>query len=144
MGIITHLVLFGAILVGSAAAALALYGRYRTLPSLFTGPRICRLESGGCQVLFRTKNAALLGIPNSALGILYYSALAAGLLWQRSLLVSLAHWTAWLLLAAATSALLMTAWLARILLRDKLECRVCWTGHICNLLIWLLLLLDVG
>jgi len=109
------------------------------LPALFTGPQICRLEAGGCQVLFRTKSAALLGIPNSALGILYYAALTVSLLLQGSL----PHWSAWLLLAVATSALLMTLWLARILLRDKLECRVCWTGHICNLLIWLLLLLDV-
>ncbi len=139
MGIFSHVILFGAILVGGAAAALALYGRYRSLPALFTGPQICRLEAGGCQVLFRTKSAALLGIPNSALGILYYAALTVSLLLQGSL----PHWSAWLLLAVATSALLMTLWLARILLRDKLECRVCWTGHICNLLIWLLLLLDV-
>jgi uncharacterized membrane protein len=124
-------ILGAAITVGFAAAAIALYGRYRILPSFLTGPNICRLEAGGCQVLFRTKNAALLGVPNSALGILYYPLLGVGLIF---------HWPWWLLFTATTFAFLLTVVLAWILLRDKLECRVCWTGHVCNSLIWLLLL----
>ncbi len=117
--------------IGWVAAAVALYGRYRTLPSFWTGPHICRLEAGGCQVLFRTPNAALLGVPNSALGVLYYPALLAGFVGGRPL---------WLLFSAATSAFGMTLFLAWILLRDKLECRVCWTGHACNALLWVLLM----
>jgi uncharacterized membrane protein len=118
-------------IIGWLAAVIALYGRYRTLPSFLTGPNICRLEAGGCQVLFRTKNAALLGVPNSALGVLYYPLLGAGLFF---------HLPVGVLFGAATFAFLMTVALAWILLRDKLECRVCWTGHACNTLIWLILL----
>jgi uncharacterized membrane protein len=128
---VMNLLLSSLILIGWGAATVALYGRYRTLPSFLTGPNICRLEAGGCQVLFRTKNAALLGVPNSALGVLYYPLLGTGLLLR---------WPWGILFAAATFAFLMTAALAWILLRDKLECRVCWTGHICNILIWLVLL----
>ncbi len=125
------IVLVMSLMVGFVSAAIALYGRYRTLPSFLTGPNICRLEAGGCQVLFRTPNAALLGVPNSALGVLYYPLLGAGLFF---------HWPREILFGAATFAFLMTLWLAWVLIRDKLECRVCWTGHLCNSLIWLMLL----
>lgn len=113
--------------VGFLSSAIALYGRYKTLPAFLTGPNICRLEEGGCQVLFRTKNAALLGIPNSALGVLYYPLLEMGLTLS---------WPSWMLFGASTIALGMTLWLGVILIREKLECRVCWTGHVCNLIIW--------
>ena len=43
------------------SSAAALYGHYRVLPSWLTGPRICRLEHGGCAVLFRSPRAKLLG-----------------------------------------------------------------------------------
>jgi uncharacterized membrane protein len=121
------------IVIGYLAAFTAFYGRYRTLPSFLTGPNICRLEAGGCQVLFRTKNAALLGIPNSALGVCYYPFLGMGLFW---------HWPVWFLFSASTMAFAMTLWLARILIQEHLECRVCWTGHICNTVIWLILLIK--
>ena len=117
---------------GFLGAIAALYGRYRTLPSWLTGPTICRLEAGGCQVLFRTKNAALFGVPNSLLAVFYYPTLAAGML---------LHWPWILLFSGASSAFFMTLMLAGILVRDRLECRVCWTGHACNTMIWVILLL---
>jgi uncharacterized membrane protein len=127
-------VLYGlSLLIGFMAASAALYGRYRALPAFLTGPHICRLKDNGCQILFRTKNAALLGVPNSALAVLYYPLLGAGLFF---------HWPSILLLAAASAAFLMTLVLVRVLLRDRLECRVCWTGHVCNTLIWLVLLVP--
>jgi uncharacterized membrane protein len=126
-----NFILWFATVLGFGSAAIALYGRYRTLPAFLTGPNICRLEDNGCQALFRTKNAALLGIPNSALGVLYYPLLGACLLF---------HWPFPLLFGAASFALVMTLALAWILIRDHLECRVCWTGHACNTLIWLVLL----
>jgi uncharacterized membrane protein len=126
-----NMILVAAIVVGFGAASIALYGRYQTLPAFLTGPHICKLEAGGCQVLFRTKNAALLGIPNSALGVLYYPLLGAGLIF---------HWPFVILFLSATLAFLMTVVLAWILIRDKLECRICWTGHFSNILIWLILL----
>lgn len=131
---VMDLILGGALLIGWAAATIALYGRYRTLPAFLTGPNVCKLEAGGCQVLFRTKNAALLGPPNSLLGVFYYPLLGLGLY---------LHWPLSLLFAAATFAFGLTAWLAFILIRDKLECRVCWTGHACNAILWSGLLLRL-
>lgn len=113
--------------MGTAASAAALYGRYRTLPAWLTGPAICRLEANGCAVLFRTPLAAILGVPNSLLGALFYPLTALGLV---------LGWPLPLLLAAATAALAMSGYLAFRLLRDRLECRVCWTGHAANLLLW--------
>lgn len=120
--------------VGWLAALAALYGRYFTLPAILTGPHICKLEAAGCQVLFRTKNAALLGPPNSLLGVFYYPLLGLGLYFR---------WSPALLLATATFAFGLTVALAWILIRDKLECRICWTGHVCNTVIWLSLLTQL-
>ena len=81
--------------------------------------------------MFRTRHAALLGIPNSALGLAFYFGLFLGLL---------RHWPDGLLLAAASAALAMSGWLAWILVKQRLECRICWAGHGCNALIWVILL----
>lgn len=120
--------------VGFAAAAAALYGRYRVLPSFLTGPEICQLEAGGCQVLFRTPRAAVLGVPNSALGLLLYALIALGIL---------LGWSAILLLLGATLALAMSVYLAYSLLSRHLECRICWAGHVANLVLWIALLANV-
>ena len=65
---------------GTAAAAAALYGHYYVLPGWLTGPEICRLEDGGCAVLFRSPRSALLGVPNATLGLALYALLATGLI----------------------------------------------------------------
>jgi len=106
-----------------AASTAALYGRYRDLPPWLTGPTICKLDGNGCAVLFRTPRANLLGIPNAALGLLLYLILAIGIAdrWP---------W-AWLL-GLTTPALAMSVFLAASLIRNRRECRICWTGHIAN------------
>ena len=131
MAPLANLLLGISMMVGWLGALAALYGRYRTLPAFLTGPNICRREANGCQALFRTKSAALLGIPNSALAVLFYPLLAVGLFFG---------WPPPLLFAASTFSFGMSLTLAWILLRDKLECRVCWLGHACNTLIWFVLL----
>jgi len=125
-----RLALVCGIAVGSAASIAALYGRYRVLPAALTGPNVCNLEAGGCAALFRTPTAALVGVPNSALGLLFYGTLAVGLF---------LGWPKRLLLAGATLALTMSAYLAAALIQQRLECRVCWAGHAANLAIWLAL-----
>ncbi len=138
MQTLAPIMIWTALPLGTAAAATALYGRYRTLPAFLTGPTICRLEDNGCQALFRPPLAADLGIPNSLLGLLFYALLASGLA---------AAWPIWLLLSAATFALGLSAYLAFRLVRDRLECRVCWAGHAANALLWLGLIanfLDIG
>jgi uncharacterized membrane protein len=112
-----------ALVVGLVAAAAALYGHYFVLPAWLTGPEICQLEDGGCQVLFRTPRARLLGVPNAALGILLYVVLAAGLIAGAPLLVL------WLLTWPAVA---MSAFLGYGLIVNRRQCRICWTGHVAN------------
>ena len=119
-----------ALFLGAAASLAALWGYYGVLPGWMTGPEICRLEDGGCSVLFRTPRAALLGIPNASLGIVLYAALAAGLLWGTAPL---------LLFAMTIPAVAMSAFLAYSLISRGLECRICWTGHAANLTLSVLL-----
>ena len=117
--VVTWLALAG----GAAAAVAALYGHYRVLPAWLTGPEICRLEDGGCAVLFRSPRSALLGIPNATLGLLLYALLAVGLLSASAALVS------WLMTAPAVA---MSAFLGWSLITNGHQCRICWTGHLSN------------
>jgi len=118
---------------GATAAAAALYGHYGVLPGWLTGPEICRLEDGGCAVLFRSPRAALLGVPNAALGVLLYLLLAAGLL---------LHWPDWMLLAMTVPAVAMSAFLGRSLIVNGHQCRICWTGHASNAALFVILLVK--
>lgn len=123
------------VLAGLPAACAALYGRYRALPASLTGPVVCRLDdANGCRVLFRTRYAALLRVPNSLLGILYYLSVAAGFV---------GGWSLPLLMAAASAAAAMSLYLSYVLIRDNLDCRICWTGHFANAAIWLGLALQL-
>ncbi len=119
--------LWAAMTAGLASALIALYGHYRDLHAWLTGPNTCTLEGGGCQALFRTPRAALLGVPNALLAALFYPLLAFGLR---------AGWNLPLLLGGASVALAMSAFLAWSLLSRNLECRICWAGHWANLAIW--------
>ncbi len=112
-----------AILVGAAASVAALWGYYGVLPGWLTGPEVCQLEDGGCAVLFRSPRAALLGIPNSSLGVVHYLLLAAGMLLD---------WPAWLLALMMAPAVAMSAFLGWSLLSRGLQCRICWAGHAAN------------
>ena len=131
MPTVSDVLIWLALLGGTAAAAAALYGHYRVLPAWLTGPEICLLEDGGCAVLFRSPRSALLGVPNAALGLLLYAILAAGLLLQ---------WPVWMLVAMTVPAVAMSAFLGRSLIVNGHECRICWTGHISNAALLVLLL----
>ncbi len=108
---------------GLIAAAAALYGHYKVLPAWLTGPEICRMEDGGCAVLFRSPRSALLVIPNAALGVLLYLGIALGL-WM--------DWPVMLLFAMTLPAVAMSAFLGWSLIINHLQCRICWTGHVAN------------
>ncbi len=116
---------------GTAAAAAALYGHYRVLPGWLTGPEICKLEHGGCAVLFRSPRASLLGVPNAALGLGLYVLLTAGLI---------LGWPDWFLLTMTVPALAMSVFLGWSLIVNRRQCRICWTGHASNAVLFLLLL----
>jgi uncharacterized membrane protein len=120
-----------ALIGGAAASAAALYGHYRVLPGWLTGPEICRLEHGGCAVLFRSPRSRLLGVPNAALGIALYVLLAAGLLLR---------WPPLILATMTLPAVGMSAFLGRSLLVNGHQCRICWLGHAANAVLFALLL----
>jgi uncharacterized membrane protein len=122
-----------AIACGAAASMAALYGHYRVVPAWLTGPEICRLEDGGCAVLFRTPRASLLGFPNAALGVLLYALLAIGVA---------AKWPAWWLAVMTAPAVAMSAFLGYSLISNGHQCRICWTGHIANGALLLLFLIE--
>ena len=119
-----------ALLLGLLASAAALYGHYLVLPAWLTGPEICKLEHGGCQVLFRSPRARLLGIPNAALGILLYGILAAGLI---------AGAPPVLLFVLTWPALAMSAFLGYGLIVNHRQCRICWAGHVANAVLFVAL-----
>lgn len=81
-------------------------------------------------MLFRTPRARLLGVPNAALGLLLYVVLAAGLLLDLP---------PWFLFAMTLPAVAMSAFLGWSLTVNRLQCRICWTGHISNAVLALLL-----
>ena len=117
------LIIWLALILGACAASAALYGYYLVLPGWLTGPEICQLEAGGCQVLFRTPRARLLGVPNASLGILLYVILAAGLILNAPPL---------LLFVLTWPAVAMSAFLGYGLIVNRRQCRICWAGHIAN------------
>jgi uncharacterized membrane protein len=115
---------------GAIAASAAFYGHYRELPAWMTGPEICRIEGGGCAILFRSPRSAMLGVPNAGLGLALYAILALGLLrgWPPLLL--------WLLTLPAVA---MSVFLAYSLIVNRRQCRICWTGHLSNAALCLIL-----
>ena len=115
--------IWAALAVGMAASLAALYGHYRVLPGWLTGPRICRLEHGGCAVLFRSPRARVLGVPNASLGIVLYIVLGLGLV---------LGWPPVLLFALTLPAVAMSAFLGYSLIANRRQCRICWAGHIAN------------
>ena len=120
-----------ALAAGAAAAAAALYGHYRVLPAWLTGPEVCLMEDGGCAVLFRSPRSRLLGVPNALLGVILYVLLAAGLV---------LNWPVRLLFVMMLPAVAMSAFLGYSLFTRKLQCRICWTGHVANAVLALTLL----
>ena len=130
----SDIVIWLALAGGTAAAAAAWYGHYYVLPGWLTGPEICRLEDGGCRVLFRSPRAALLGVPNASLGLVLYALLSIGMVIGVPLLA---------LLIMTVPAVAMSAFLGYSLIVNGHECRICWTGHISNAVLFLTLLFRV-
>ena len=128
------LLIWLALSLGFAASVAALYGHYRVLPGWLTGPEICRLEDGGCAVLFRSPRSRLLGVPNASLGVTLYVLLAAGLI---------VGWPPVLLAAMTLPAVAMSAFLGRSLIVNGHQCRICWLGHFANAALFLLLVARV-
>lgn len=131
----TDVVTWMALTSGLAASVAALYGHYRVLPGWLTGPDVCRMENGGCTALFRTPRARLLGVPNAALGVLLYVLLATGVA---------SGWPPSILLVMTLPAVAMSGFLGWSLISNGLQCRICWTGHVANAVLALILALRTA
>jgi uncharacterized membrane protein len=77
-------------------------------------------------VLFRSPRSRLLGVPNAALGLSLYVLLAIGVA---------AGWPAAILLVMTLPAVAMSAFLGWSLIANGLQCRICWTGHVSNVVL---------
>lgn len=99
-------------------------------------PRVCRMEEGRCFDLLQTREARLVGIPNSVLGLAYYP-----LVFGSALLGHRGDRT-WLEvgLGSAVAAALLSAYLAWALrFRLRTPCPLCYLAHIVNFLLLVLL-----
>ncbi len=99
-------------------------------------PRFCRMDERSCAVIVFTREARLLGPPNSLLGQFFYAALLFALvggILDRSP-------TLWLALAASAGSVALSLYLAYALLAVlRVPCPLCFTSHLINLAILLLL-----
>ena len=98
-------------------------------------PNVCQLEERTCQTVLGTKYARVFGVPNSLLGVLYYSTV---------ILLLSGGWIAGPIAAATIVVAWFTVALGMFLAYSlffiiKIPCPLCLTGHTINLLLALLL-----
>ncbi|MBI4455495.1 MAG: hypothetical protein HY644_06310 [Acidobacteria bacterium] len=135
--IITLLALLGFV-ISSYFTAIA----YRWIdPKAGYLPGFCRMGEKTCASVIFTPRARLFGVPNSALGQVYYLALLAGL------------WTQWfgrapffwLALAASVLTVFVGMYLTySLLFWTKIPCKLCFASHGINAAILVLLLAQAG
>jgi uncharacterized membrane protein len=102
-------------------------------------PSFCRMGERTCASIVDSPRARLLGVPNSVLGQLFYTALLASLVTGR--LWASPYYQGILAASAATVALgLFLSY--SLLFVTRVPCVLCFTSHILNLCIFLLLLLG--
>jgi len=137
---ITHYIIIALAVIGLYIAAYFTLVYYGLLaPSTKLMPRVCRLKDRTCQTVLTTKYARLFGVPNSLLGVLYYSAV---------IVLLSGGWAA----GPVASALIAAAWFAvavgfllvySLFFIIRIPCPLCLAGHAINLLLALLLTLGL-
>lgn len=100
-------------------------------------PGFCRMGETTCASVIFTPRARVFGVPNSLLGQIYYlcllGGLAGGWLWTGPVFG--------LALAASALTVVLGAYLSwSLLFWTKIPCRLCFTSHGINAVIFLLLL----
>ncbi len=98
-------------------------------------PKFCRLDQSTCASILATPDARVFGIPNFSLGLVFYLALIVAIALPEFLE------KAYLLFVAASGlSVAMSLFLSYALLfRLNVRCALCFTSHVLNLLIFLLL-----
>jgi len=101
-------------------------------------PKFCRVEPGACATILGTRQARLFGVPNFDLGILFYVGLAVS-----AILPDVWKELRTMLLFGSIVAVLMGLYLSySLLFQLKVHCRLCYTSHVINILIFLLLVVT--
>ena len=102
------------------------------LPSVFWIPRICQLKEESCMTVLGTPRAKMFGVPNSAFGIALYLYMILGLFFL---------FPKWIALVALFLAVLRSIYLAySLLFVTKIPCPLCFTTHVINLTLLLIIL----
>jgi len=114
---------------------------YQRIPAnYYLVPRVCRMKESTRQTVLSTQDARVLGIPNSALGVLYYGIVLLITVfggWDRG---SVVHG---LFLWISILVVLLSLYLSYSLLyRIKIVCPLCFVSHGINVLIALLLFIK--
>ena len=89
-------------------------------------PAFCRMEKQACMKILDTREAKVLGVPNSILGLLYYGAI---------LLVPIDSIEILFLVASIFSVGLGMYLVHALVYRLKMHCPLCYTAHGINLVI---------
>lgn len=114
---------------------------YQRIPAnYYLVPRICRMKESTCQTVLSTRDAKVLGIPNSTLGVLYYGIVFFITLVGGSDASSIANRPfLWISILVVLLSLYLTY---ALLFRIKIVCPLCFVSHGINLLIALLVLIK--
>jgi uncharacterized membrane protein len=109
----------------------------RIAANYYLVPRICRMNEATCQTVLSTRDARVLGFPNSLLGFVYYAivffiTLFGG--WESN------HVVRWVFLVVSILVVLLSVYLSySLLFRIKIACPLCFVSHGINVLIPFLL-----
>lgn len=129
--------------LAATGAYVALYFvlvTYRVVPpSVRWVPPVCRMDEGTCARVVWTREARLLGLPNSVYGLAWYAVvLAAAVAWIATGDLPAKP----LLLAGSVASVAMSAVLLwALLVRLRTRCPLCFVGQAANALILAVLLI---
>ena len=102
-------------------------------------PSFCRMGERTCSSIVHTPRARVFGIPNSVLGQIFYLALMAGILGGFIFSSPLFYFY----LAGSLLTVLLGVYLTySLLFLTRVPCKLCFTSHAINLVIFILLLLS--
>ena len=102
-------------------------------------PSFCRMEERTCASIVFTPRARVFGLPNSILGQVFYLALMAGV-WSNFALTSPVYY---LLICASLLTVLVGLFLTySLLFLTRVPCKLCFTSHAINLIIFILLVIE--
>ncbi len=133
-----HLLIFLLSIVGFYISLYFTLVHYRIISSSkFPLPKVCRLSDDACLLITQTKYAKVLGLPNFVYGLFYYSFLIFLVIFDvKGYIKVVAEVIAWLVVG-------LGVYLSYILVKVlKVNCTLCFTSHVLNLIVAILLSLK--